>query len=431
MNKGRLCCAGSPHFLKNACNLGYRLRVAKLSGFDSQKFLHVLQKHMPSATLVSEIETEVMYCLNEESSKLKNTFPALFEDIEQNKKKYRVESAGLSYPTLEDVFLKVGSNSKFHKNGDDESSPTSFDKKLKLCTKSDLLSGTTLLTCQMKALLLKRWLFALRYWSMVVLQLILPSLIIAFAMMVGTKTLKGKVSNLDGNDLSMNANEIYSSEAKAFYAGEGKYYEHYKKVHSKRHQMEVFHFDAATDDDINQKVMEKARTNLPHYERHYLYGLQVNPNNSSFVAWFNIEQHHSMPLAIIALYESLLHYVLPNSTGIELITHFMFQNGSRSAGSNDEKSLTAMLAVFTCVGLLFPIAFSLLSASYILYPIKENACKSKLLQLMTGLGCATFWLMNFLFDLFLHLIATALFFLIILLFDGDHLFLGENNILGK
>ena len=81
MNEGKLCCSGTPFFLKNAFGTGYRLRIAKHRGFNSLDFEKVLRRFIPSASLSTEIETEVIYSLDDaqmEKKTLLSLLPQLF-----------------------------------------------------------------------------------------------------------------------------------------------------------------------------------------------------------------------------------------------------------------------------------------------------------------------------------------------------------------
>ena len=75
----------------------------------------------------------------------------------------------------------------------------------------------------------------------------------------------------------------------------------------------------------------------------------------------------------------------------------------------------------TCLSIL-PNAFIYLGAAFILQPIRENASKAKLLQLMTGLSPITFWAVNLTFDLITHLCIVTILFVITAILDKDRLF---------
>src|SRR5699024_10546771 len=74
-----------------------------------------------------------------------------------------------------------------------------------------------------------------------------------------------------------------------------------------------------------------------------------------------------------------------------------------------------------------PIAFPFLAASYVLFVVHEQGTKSKLLQLMTGLPPVIYWLANFLFDMFNHLVAITSLYMVIYFFDSEHIFFASNQ----
>lgn len=173
------------------------MRIAKHLNFNSIEFEKVLRRYISSAALSTEIETEVVYNLddaNMDKKTLLSLLPNLFDDIEKNKGVYGVDSCGLSYTTLEDVFLSVGSDinlrqSTLEKNknggyGTNENGDAS-EGPIKLCNQGDMNRGLHLVLHQFIGLLLKRFHFARRYWPMMILQIIIPVLIIVLAMFTG------------------------------------------------------------------------------------------------------------------------------------------------------------------------------------------------------------------------------------------------------
>src|SRR5699024_4470389 len=69
-------------------------------------------------------------------------------------------------------------------------------------------------------------------------------------------------------------------------------------------------------DAINQWALAAGNASLSNYIANYLYGLEAHTaeNNPPLTSWFNAEQYHSLPLAIIVLFETLLRSVLPSSS---------------------------------------------------------------------------------------------------------------------
>lgn len=106
MAGGRLVALGSNIFLKNKFGVGYNITfVKKTIDFSSDPILDIIRKYIPTYNIVSNVSAELGVQLP--MDQIKN-FPALFQEIDNNKDKLGIQSYGISITTLEEVFLKVG-----------------------------------------------------------------------------------------------------------------------------------------------------------------------------------------------------------------------------------------------------------------------------------------------------------------------------------
>lgn len=110
MANGSLKCCGSALFLKHQYGVGYTLTVVK-SAPNASIAADIVCRHIPSATCVSEVGTEISFKLPLASS---SSFESMFREIESCMHKYGppseaigIESYGISVTTLEEVFLRV------------------------------------------------------------------------------------------------------------------------------------------------------------------------------------------------------------------------------------------------------------------------------------------------------------------------------------
>lgn len=108
MAEGDLKCVGSPFFLKKRFGVGYRLVVVKGDNCNPNNLTSLLSKYIPDIQVETDIGSELSYVLNEQYS---SVFRSIFADIENNTEYLRITSYGVSLTTLEEVFLKVGSDS--------------------------------------------------------------------------------------------------------------------------------------------------------------------------------------------------------------------------------------------------------------------------------------------------------------------------------
>ncbi|KAK7336540.1 hypothetical protein VNO77_17083 [Canavalia gladiata] len=118
MANGSLKCCGSSFFLKHHYGVGYTLTLVK-SAPTASIAGDIVYRHVPSATCVSEVGTEISFRLPMASS---SAFERMFREIEgcmkkpvsnmelscsSDKDSFGIESYGISVTTLEEVFLRV------------------------------------------------------------------------------------------------------------------------------------------------------------------------------------------------------------------------------------------------------------------------------------------------------------------------------------
>lgn len=77
--------------------------VVKGMSCDVDRLTKLVQSHIPSAYVESQISAEVSYLLPFDESK---KFEKLFTDIESQMRNLGVNSFGISATTMEEVFLK-------------------------------------------------------------------------------------------------------------------------------------------------------------------------------------------------------------------------------------------------------------------------------------------------------------------------------------
>lgn len=107
MSNGALKCVGTSHFLKKRFGNGYHLICVKKPSCDSRKVTNLLRRYIPDVRVDGDIGTELSYQLAEANSKL---FHPMFRELEDRSVELGVDSYGISLTTLEEVFMKVGSD---------------------------------------------------------------------------------------------------------------------------------------------------------------------------------------------------------------------------------------------------------------------------------------------------------------------------------
>uniref|UniRef100_A0A8C7ZM90 P-type phospholipid transporter n=1 Tax=Oryzias sinensis TaxID=183150 RepID=A0A8C7ZM90_9TELE len=263
ISKGKLCCCGSPLFLKSQLGSGYYLTVVKReetnpstpsgSSFststsiitnklphDSESSLSedtglgsdessscnfklnarhassvpgvaavlaLVQQHIPSASLVEESRREAVINLPQKAAK-DGSLAIFLSKLDQRLPELGISSYGLSDSTLEEIFLRVAEETGVDAEPEQEElsphsqqpsgerveeqpaeqpepggQPLETDLLSGDCRGGEPLSGSWLMWQQLKALFIKRWLYARRSRRGFFAQIVLPALFVLVALL--------------------------------------------------------------------------------------------------------------------------------------------------------------------------------------------------------------------------------------------------------
>ncbi|KAH6930076.1 hypothetical protein HPB50_008779 [Hyalomma asiaticum] len=124
MYNGSVICWGSPTFLKNACGVGYKLRIQKeQKTFKSDSVMAVVKSSVPQAMVQEEKDNEVVIALN---TMKRERFPVMFKALEEGGKKLGIVSIGVSLATMTDAYLNYINLSTSFSEHSTEPSPMTF-----------------------------------------------------------------------------------------------------------------------------------------------------------------------------------------------------------------------------------------------------------------------------------------------------------------
>ncbi|KAL1450331.1 hypothetical protein MTO96_043931, partial [Rhipicephalus appendiculatus] len=105
LSSGKLVCAGSPAFLKQACGVGYTISVNTESGhFDLKETLHLLRKTAPHAIVQEEKQGTTTIALQTTEHK---GFAQMFKKLEKNSERLGIASFGVTVATMSDAYIKI------------------------------------------------------------------------------------------------------------------------------------------------------------------------------------------------------------------------------------------------------------------------------------------------------------------------------------
>uniref|UniRef100_A0A8C2XKY0 P-type phospholipid transporter n=1 Tax=Cyclopterus lumpus TaxID=8103 RepID=A0A8C2XKY0_CYCLU len=222
ISQGKLCCYGSPLFLKSRLGSGYYLTVVKREGLDTSTpmqcygltkcmasfliivftadlaaLLSLAQHHIPGARLVEESAREAVVNLPQTAAK-DSSLGIFLSELDQRLTELGISSYGLSDSTLEEIFLRVAEETGVDAEPDLQAgSPLrqqpSAGQMADRQHETDLLSGDGrggipltgwwLTWQQLRALFIKRWLYARRSRRGFFAQIVLPAVFVLVALL--------------------------------------------------------------------------------------------------------------------------------------------------------------------------------------------------------------------------------------------------------
>lgn len=172
MANGELKTVGSSFFLKKRFGTGYKLICEKANGCDAIAVKALLKRFVPDVKLSAESKAEVSFIISEESLP---KFHGMFKAMEDNSVNLKISSFGCSLTTLEEVFIKIGSeafSSTQHKNGlaiedlatNADETVVDFDNFVP----SEKVTGVTLWFYQVEAIILKKFFYLRRNYATII-----------------------------------------------------------------------------------------------------------------------------------------------------------------------------------------------------------------------------------------------------------------------
>lgn len=189
MADGELKCCGSSFFLKKRFGTGYHLICVKNENCDSSVVTNVLREYIPNIEIDSEIGSELSYDLPAE---FVDRFEKMFQVLEEEQSALKLGSFGVSLTTLEEVFMKVGtdssqsdevSNGHIIQNGTSNGN-TSNGNIAVGDTEMPLLHGFRLRANQWYAMLKKKYIYWKRSWVLFILQILIPILFVVISVLI-------------------------------------------------------------------------------------------------------------------------------------------------------------------------------------------------------------------------------------------------------
>ncbi|GAB0191806.1 glucosylceramide transporter ABCA12 [Grus japonensis] len=462
LEHGGLKCCGSPFYLKETFGDGYHLTLTKKKNMieecDTTAVTSLIKSHLPEAYLKEDIGGELVYVLPPFKSTVSGAYQALLRALDTSLSDLHLGCYGISNTTVEEVFLNLtkelgkdqqedaelpqqlpGASGQIGSDEMSVSTDTFTERDDQLLIRSKSLQGLPLLLKKTSALFIKRFHHTRRDVRGFIAQVILPVLFVMAAMGLGTlrtketeypelilsPSLYGSSDQADffGQCLKedMLGQWIISGNQRTKYSAcnctdgiqtcpQTNYTPPHRRTFSTRtlynltgHDVETYIL--ATTKDFLQKRYGGWSFGLPLTTDLQFDIRPVPPNRTLTKVWYNPEGYHSLPAYLNSLNNFILRANLPkNDTsryGIFLSAH-PYPGGQ----SQEQVMLNSLLDIIVSMSVL--VGYSITTASFVLYVVKEHQTKAKQLQHISGMGMTSYWVTNFVYDLVLFMVPIGL-----------------------
>ncbi|KAF5273700.1 hypothetical protein FQA39_LY07390 [Lamprigera yunnana] len=422
MADGRLQCCGSSFFLKKKYGAGYHLIMEKSQNCNVDNVTNLLRNHIPNVQVDGNVGSELTYILNENES---GVFEKMFKDLEACHIDLGIQSYGISLTTLEEVFMKIGTDycqtetfnveENFNstsavniRNGNavhHNYSNGHINYEIKYAPKENILTGWSFTLNQLRAMLLKRRLAIFRSWILLVIQNCIPVLFLILAIVVvrGSKIyndLPNLHIELDSYD---NPVTVFNHTNNNFYA---EIYKGYLKNNSKKY-IDLY------EENLSEYMFNKTITSKTSVRLRHIVGASFKKNNS-IIAWFNNEPYHSPPLALQLVMNAILQKETNNQHNIDIKNHpLKFTINTKLTDLLRGRNMGFQIA--------FNVGFSMafVSSFYIMFYVRERISKSKHLQFVSGVKVFAFWIPSFFCDMVTFVLTSLCLIITLLIFHED------------
>nr|XP_029724371.1 ATP-binding cassette sub-family A member 3-like isoform X2 [Aedes albopictus] len=409
MAEGDLKAVGSPFFLKKKFGRGYRLICVKKSNCNPSHLTDMLRRYIPEIEVETDIGTELSYVLKQDYLHI---FQNLLEELEENTYKYGISSYGITLSTLEEVFMRLGSD-KIYEESDQSNGNMLILNGFTNHTAEPFeysyasVSGKLLVINQIKSMFLKKYLSYIRAWKISLLQTTLSMFYIIVIVVI--------VRSFPNNVVLPPLSISFDSYAKTVTVLET----NSPNASITKSYAELFIELAPTNKLVtisgpfSEYILNKSTENIKAVDNTFMVGATVDETESNFTAWFNNKAYHTAPLSLNLIYNAMLRTFCTNCS-LEVINKPLpYSSRIRFLRLQASSNMGFQLAFNTG----FAMAF--VGAMYIMFYIKERASGAKLLQFVSGVNAITFWTVSFLWDYLVFIVAMLLYILTLAAFQEE------------
>ncbi|XP_070278166.1 glucosylceramide transporter ABCA12 isoform X2 [Myotis yumanensis] len=149
----------------------------------------------------------------------------------------------------------------------------------------------------------------------------------------------------------------------------------------------------------------------------------VPANRTLAKVWYDPEGYHSLPAYLNSLNNFLLRL---NMSKYDAARHAIIMYSHPYPGVQDQEQATMSSLIDVLVALSILMGYSVTTASFVTYVVREHQTKAKQLQHISGIGVTCYWVTNFIYDMVFYLVPVAFSIGVIAIFKLPAFYNGNN-----
>ncbi|XP_036175420.1 ATP-binding cassette sub-family A member 12 isoform X4 [Myotis myotis] len=149
----------------------------------------------------------------------------------------------------------------------------------------------------------------------------------------------------------------------------------------------------------------------------------VPANRTLAKVWYDPEGYHSLPAYLNSLNNFLLRL---NMSKYDAARHAIIMYSHPYPGVQDQEQATMSSLIDVLVALSILMGYSVTTASFVTYVVREHQTKAKQLQHISGIGVTCYWVTNFIYDMVFYLVPVAFSIGVIAIFKLPAFYNGSN-----
>ncbi|XP_019488478.1 PREDICTED: ATP-binding cassette sub-family A member 12 [Hipposideros armiger] len=155
----------------------------------------------------------------------------------------------------------------------------------------------------------------------------------------------------------------------------------------------------------------------------YINTILILPSFGIKQVWYDPEGYHSLPAYLNSLNNFLLRV---NMSKYDAAQHGIIMYSHPYPGVQDQEQATMSSLIDILVALSILMGYSVTTASFVTYVVREHQTKAKQLQHISGISVTCYWVTNFIYDMVFYLVPVTFSIAVIAIFKLPAFYSGNN-----